>query len=349
MKLKLFLLLCIIGISMTGCKSFGPGTIERDRMNYMTAVSDSMKTQMLLNLVKMRYGDMPVFMDVASVINQYSLQANAGFDNTFVDHPYHYTSSLGIGSQYADRPTITYSPMTGSKFTRSLMTPIPPSVVLNFLQSGKSPDFLLHFCVQSMNGVQNQGLTTPSDPRFEKLIRRICEMQRLGGVVVKFGHEKNNGITSLVITNPNDPKAKAGREEIREILQLRPDATEYTVEYGGSPANDTEIAMVTRSVFDIMFEVAMTVDVPQVDVDEGRAYPFPPLLHDPAYKTLARIHSGQSPSPDAAVIVRYRDLWFWIDDRDLESKKVLSTLLLMVNLAESGRQNAAPLVTIPAG
>jgi hypothetical protein len=239
--------------------------------------------------------------------------------------------------------------MTGDKFTRSLMTPIPPSVVLNFLQSGKSPDFLLNLSVQSMNGIQNQGLTTPADPRFEKLIGLICEMQSLGGVVVKYGDEKNKGITSLVITNPNDLKAKVGRDELRQILQLRPDATEFTVVYGGSPSGDTEVAMVTRSVFDIMAEVAMAADVPQTDIDEGRAYPHPPLLHDPSYKTLARIHSGRSLSPDAAVIVRYRDLWFWIDDRDLESKKVLSTLLLMVNLAESGRPATAPLVTIPAG
>jgi hypothetical protein len=42
-------------------------------------------------------------------------------------------------------------------------------------------------------------------------------------------------------------------------------------------------------------------------------------------------------------------LWFWLDDRDLASKKVLSALLLMVNLAESGQPATAPLVTIPAG
>jgi len=47
-------------------------------------------------------------------------------------------------------------------------------------------------------------------------------------------------------------------------------------------------------------------------------------------------------------MVRYRDLWFWLDDRDLQSKRAFSALLLMVNLAESGQPAAAPLVTIPA-
>lgn len=348
MKTKIVLFL-ISGMFLSGCRSIGPGTIERDRMHYMTAVSESLKTQMLFNLVKMRYGDMPVFMDVSSVINQYTVAGSVNLNNTWNNPPYTYSNELGFLGQYADRPTITYSPMTGDKFTRSLMTPIPPSVVLNFLQSGKNPDFLLNLCVQSMNGIQNQGLKTAADPRFEKMIRLICEMQELGGVVVKFGDGQNKGITSLIITNPDDPKAKAGRDELREILQLRPDATEISVVYGGSPSNDTEVAMVTRSVFDIMAEVSVSADVPQSDIDQGRAYPSPPLLHDPTYKTIAKIHSGKSLSPDAAVVVRYRDLWFWIDDRDLESKKVLSTLLLMVNLAESGQPKTAPLVTIPAG
>jgi hypothetical protein len=174
-------------------------------------------------------------------------------------------------------------------------------------------------------------------------------MQELGGVVVKFGQGDEAGITTLVITNPDDERAKAGRDELREILNLNPDTTEYVVEYGGSPANDTEIAIVTRSVFDIMAEVALAAEVPQKDVEEGRAYPHPPLLQDPNYKPIASIHSNQSLSTDAVVAVHYRNLWFWIDDRDLESKKVLSTLLLMVNLAESGGPASAPLVTIPAG
>jgi hypothetical protein len=339
----------ILFLFMLGGCSFGPHTVQRDRMEYIAAVSDSLKTQMLFNLVKLRYGDVPVFMDVSSIINQYTLAGVVNLNNAWNSRPYTYANELGFTGQYAERPTITYTPLTGDKFTRSLMTPIPPSVVLNLIQSGKSPDFLLHLCVQSVNGLQNQGLTTPSDPRFEKLVSRMSEIHGVGGVVVKFGEGKDKGVTYLVITKPEDPKAAAVRSEIKELLNLRPDATEYTVVYGGSPSGDTEIAMVTRSVFDIMTQVALSAEVPQSDIDEGRAYPSLPLLQDPAYRPLARIHSGKSQPRDAAAMIRYRDLWFWLDDRDLESKKVFSTLLMMVNLAESGQPAAAPLVTIPAG
>ena len=48
-------------------------TVARDRFDYITAISDSWKAQMLLNVVKLRYADAPVFLDVASVITQYWL------------------------------------------------------------------------------------------------------------------------------------------------------------------------------------------------------------------------------------------------------------------------------------
>jgi len=68
----------IIGFAMAvlgaGCRSVGPDTISRDRFDYTSAISDSAKNQVLLNMVKLRYGDMPVFVDVSSVISQYSLE-----------------------------------------------------------------------------------------------------------------------------------------------------------------------------------------------------------------------------------------------------------------------------------
>ena len=65
---------CVIAIALAGCASVGPPTIERDRFDYVTTISDSWKRQMVLNLLKIRYTDAPVFMDVTSVISSYSLE-----------------------------------------------------------------------------------------------------------------------------------------------------------------------------------------------------------------------------------------------------------------------------------
>jgi hypothetical protein len=56
---------------LTGCATgIGPGTIARDRFRYADAISDSWKRQMLLNMVKIRYADAPIFLDVSSIISQ---------------------------------------------------------------------------------------------------------------------------------------------------------------------------------------------------------------------------------------------------------------------------------------
>ena len=74
MQLRLTLVF-VAAIAVAGCKAIGPGTVQRDRLDYAAAISDSWKEQALLNIVKLRYFDTPVFLDVASVISSYTLQS----------------------------------------------------------------------------------------------------------------------------------------------------------------------------------------------------------------------------------------------------------------------------------
>ena len=67
--------LAVLLLFLAGCSGIGPGTVSRDRFDYTEAISDSWKRQMLFNMVKIRYGDAPVFMDVSSVISQYQIAA----------------------------------------------------------------------------------------------------------------------------------------------------------------------------------------------------------------------------------------------------------------------------------
>ena len=77
----------IVLLSFTGCATIGPGTVVRDRFDYVTAISESWKSQMLFNLVKLRYGDAPVFLDVASVIGQYGIEGSLGFSGSWAQNP----------------------------------------------------------------------------------------------------------------------------------------------------------------------------------------------------------------------------------------------------------------------
>src|SRR5688500_4763466 len=121
---------------LAGCGGIGPRTIAHDRFDYTETLSASWKQQMLVNMVKLRYGDTPVFLDVASVINQYSIETQVDLRLTWM-HPEITTGdsqSTGAAARYIDRPTITYTPLSGERFARSLMKPIPPPAVLSLIQ-----------------------------------------------------------------------------------------------------------------------------------------------------------------------------------------------------------------------
>ncbi len=91
-------------LTLAACSSIGAHSVVRDRFDYSAAISNSWKTQMLMNLVNLRYADPPVFLDVASVISQYELDTLANLALTFATTN---AQSAGATVSYTDRPTIT--------------------------------------------------------------------------------------------------------------------------------------------------------------------------------------------------------------------------------------------------
>ena len=51
---------------------------------------------------------------------------------------------------------------------------------------------------------------------------------------------------------------------------------------------------------------------------------------------------------DAFVVVRYRDRYYYVSDRDLSSKRLLSFIMILFSLADRSEDAAKPVITIPA-
>src|ERR1700751_3207242 len=110
---------------VAACTSIGPGTVPHDRTDYASSIGNSWKEQTLLNGVKLRYADMPIFLEVAQVIAGYQLQSAlsgsftlGNFTANLIDR---LTASGGAtaANTYTDRPTVIYSPLTGVDFLDS--------------------------------------------------------------------------------------------------------------------------------------------------------------------------------------------------------------------------------------
>ena len=122
---RCYAIMVVITLLFTGCTHIGPKTVPRDRFDYNAAISDSWKEQTLINIVKLRYADMPLFVEVASVVSGYTLEGSValGGNVSTTGNVKGDLLSLGTSGKYTDRPTITYVPITGQKFNASFMTP----------------------------------------------------------------------------------------------------------------------------------------------------------------------------------------------------------------------------------
>jgi len=120
----------------SGCAHLGPKTVAVDRFDYGTAIAESWKQQTLLNIVKLRYMDLPVFVDVASIVSGYSMETSVNIGGQLSSSSAIQGNSVTLGGagRFTDRPTITYVPLTGEKFLRGLITPIEPKHIFLVLR-----------------------------------------------------------------------------------------------------------------------------------------------------------------------------------------------------------------------
>jgi hypothetical protein len=264
--------------------------------------------------------------------------------------------SLGTAGTYTDRPTVIYTPLTGAHFLKVIMTPVPPPALFLLIESGWPADLLLQIGAQSINGISNKrggAGGRAADPEFAQLLAAIRRIQASGVVGLRIEVSKATKQEATILTLGRTdvaPEIQADQALVRKLLGLRPDLREMRVVYGSQAEGDDVIAIQTRSGFQIMLELGSEIEVPADHVAERRTFPSHP---EPApgpggLLPLVRILSGASAPGDAFAAVKYRDHWYWIDDRDYRSKGIFTFLIVIMTLAEKDDKAPPPVVTIPA-
>jgi len=247
-------LLLGIVLSLPGCASFGPPIVDRDRFDYINAISSSWKQQTLLNIVKMRYADTPVFLDVGQIISGYqfhgAVAVGGSLNSASVVGD---ILNLGSAATYIDRPTITYTSLTGAHFMQVMITPIPPPALLMRAEEGWPIDTLLQIGAQSINGLSNRkggARGHAADPDFVRLLMALQRLQASGVIDlrVEVSKESKQEGTVMVISHEDlPPEIQADRELVRKLLGLRTDLQEFKIVSDTVSGKDDVIAMKTRS------------------------------------------------------------------------------------------------------
>jgi len=338
-------------LAVGGCSSIGPTTIPRDRFDYSGALAESWKNQMLLNLVKMRYLDLPIYLEVGQIVAGYTVQtdltvagqvARTGAGDTF--------AALGARGSFTDRPTITYTPLTGQKFLESFLTPVHPAKVLSLVQSGFAADFILELGVDSLNGLRNRPVTLgarhQADPEFFRVLALLREIQDAGAVGVRV-ERPDNAQPATVLFFRRDripPDVLAKLEEVRRLLGLASGEFAFRLVQSPLPGGPGEVALATRSLAQVLSALALGVDVPPGHLQRRLTPALPELA--PGEAPLLRVRSGSTRPEDAFVTVTYEGAWFWVANDDWRSKRTFSSILFLFTLADTGGA-PPPVLTIP--
>jgi hypothetical protein len=346
---------------ISGCGSIGPNSVNRDRFDYITAISDSWKQQTLLNIVRLRYADVPVFMEVGQVISGYELEGTLSAGGGFMTGNKGAQGNLGdflnfgAGGRYLDRPTVTYTPLTGPDFVKTMMTPFPPGAIMFLIEAGWPVDMLLQLSTDAINGLRNyRGGPNghPADPEFFEVIRLLKRIQASGGMGFKLQREKEREEANILLfhTRRLMPEIAQDVAEVKRLLRLNPEATDIRITYGADMHGDQEIALHTRSGYQVLIEMASLVAVPPEHVTEHRTYGS--VLSTPqdtaALSQVAVIRSGAERPADSFAQVRYRGHWYWVDDRDFLTKRIFTFLTVLFTLSETGQKIQQPILTIRA-
>jgi len=136
---------------LVACQSVGPGRIPPDNFSYNESLGKTANEQMVLNLVRLRHIEVPVFLTIGSVVTGYSWNRSLGVSLGAAFSPgFDITSAdANPNISFSENPTISYTPLTGKEFTERMLKPLPLEGIFALGQSGWPIDLLLIMGLQN--------------------------------------------------------------------------------------------------------------------------------------------------------------------------------------------------------
>ncbi len=361
-------LLGLVTLLATGCATgLGPRALRGERPDYNQQIVRSADAEMLLNLVRLRYNDSPLFLELGAIVAQY------GYDASFsaggqISGAGSGSATLGTGLGYSEKPTVTYTPLSGDEFAERMLAPIPLDSIMLFSQSGWSAERLLLVAVERMNDVLNAptaaGPTPEQQPDYESfadLADRIHRLQAAG--LMGLNWERRERETDppgrdprFWVRPPADPRSPLAADVIavRRSLDLKLGRNDFVLTAFPFRRQPDEVGLRCRSLLGILYFLSAAVEPPAPHVAAGLvtvtkdAHGRPFDWSNVTGKVMA-IHSQPIRPRSAYVAVRYRDWWYYIADDDQRSKVTFGLVNVLFSLQSATGKGKSPLLTLPVG
>ncbi|WP_435018849.1 hypothetical protein TA3x_000836 [Tundrisphaera sp. TA3] len=192
--------MAILCLASAGC--VGPAAVRSTRLRYNEVIRATNDEQLLTNLVRLRYADSPVFIDLPNITSQFEVSGTGNYNGGYgLQFPGR--TSLGTGEiTIRDTPTLSYHPRQGREIAKALLDPLSADL-LSVVNAGARLDQLFWLALNDINDVQNAAQATVLIPRvpdrndrFRRGIQLLAEIDDRGGAEIGFATSEEGDETS---------------------------------------------------------------------------------------------------------------------------------------------------------
>jgi hypothetical protein len=353
---------------ISGCAAQGAKRVPADRFDYNAAIAQSTREQMLLNIVRSRYLEVPVFLTVSSVLTQYEYDRSVGLGGIFETGSG--TNDFITGNtnlRFSERPTITYLPVEGQEFSAHLLSDVPAEIFFAAAQAGWSVDVFMRIGIQRLGAVENMSFGIPaavySDSkkslesdvkkikRFERMMELIYILSDREIIEVQLIEEDGEKERYLVIAEEVAEDLRPMLGELRQLIGLT-NRNRFRITDRVTNIREDEISIQTRSLMAMMEFMARGVEVPLEHLEDGWVIDYGLQNSEgQVAKGLIpfKMHSSKSRPENVFAAVRFNSYWYYIDHADITSKRALSLIIVLFRLQAPTPSGVAPILTLPTG
>ena len=340
---------------MISCTHLGARVMPPDRIGYNKSIVNSELQQLLLNIVRLRYGDTPQFLSLNNIVSQFSFQGgvSASFIRSMAPGLLTTTVDVAPNMTYSESPTLTYTPMQGEEFVMRLLTPVEVQVIKMFLRDGWGIGRILRTFIQRLGPMPNAVLASrpistrvPVFKEFAEFTRILRKLQWLDSY--KAFNDNSDGTYRIMIVITDFSKLNAREMALLKKLGIGPLSPNFWL---SSVANSQErnFYAETRTVLAVYNYLSKGVEVP-------------PEHHQSLYKTklangedfnwqevtdgIIDVKYAKLLPLNAYVYVYYRGYYFYIDDSDYNSKEAMELIFVVNGIFQGNLQSVLPVFTV---
>lgn len=243
-------------LAATGC--LGPRSLELTRLRYDEAVHETSEQQWLRNIVRLRYGDLPSFLDVSAITSQFELSGRGGMTGGRERDSANRTLFGDFWLQFRDAPTLSYTPRDPSELTRVMVAPVGITALGLMANNGWSVEDVLRLVVAEMNGLQNAPGAEAIVPESVPEPSPFVEMAAVAG---RLRRERLLVLASFDEPASVSPEIAADRVDGSDFVQ----AAAHDLEY--RPAEGSDALVLTRAEPRYRLSISPAAEgVPEVQV-----------------------------------------------------------------------------------